>query len=37
MWFNYSDVEDSLIEIKTNEDLTQYVTTTEINTITQTI
>jgi hypothetical protein len=24
-WFNYSDVADSLIEIKTNEELLQYV------------
>jgi hypothetical protein len=27
MWFNYSDVVDSLIQIKTNEELLHYVNT----------
>ena len=27
MWFNYSDVVESLIQVRTNEELLQYVNT----------
>jgi hypothetical protein len=30
MWFNYSDVADSLIQIKTNEELLHYLNTNTI-------
>lgn len=31
VWFNYSDVKDSLIEIKTNEDLIQFASSLEVS------
>jgi hypothetical protein len=31
MWFNYSDVKESLIEIKTDEQLLQFVSSLELS------